>query len=140
MLNENKEVARAFFETLSRGDLEELWTSFLDDETTWTVCAVDILGAGSARGRAIVDEFLTPVRGLFKPGNPRVDLKNVLTDGRFVVVEAEGHGHFLNGLAYDNVYCFVLEIEGGRVRSLKEYMDTGYARRVVAEATAEVEA
>jgi ketosteroid isomerase-like protein len=135
--NENKQKARRFFETLSGGDLEELWSSFLDDESTWTVRAVDILGAGTAKGRAIVDEFLTPVRGLFEPGNPRVDVKNVLADGPFVVVEAEGHGRFRDGSAYDNVYCFVLEIEGGKVRSLSEYMDTGYARRVVARATGE---
>jgi ketosteroid isomerase-like protein len=135
-LNENKELVRSFFETLSGGDLERLASEYFDDETTWTVCAVDILGAGTYKGRAIVDEFLGPVRGLFEPGNPKVEIRTMVAEGQLVAVEAVGHGRFLNGTAYDNQYSFVLEVDGGTIRALREYMDTGYADRIVAEATA----
>ncbi len=67
---------------------------------------------GCGPGRAIIDEFLTPVRGLFEPGNPKVEVKRVVAEGSSVVVEAEGHGRFLNGSPYDNVYCFVLDDRG----------------------------
>ena len=95
-LNESKELVRSFLETLSTGDLDRV-AAFFDSESTWTVCAVDIAGAGTHRGRAIIEEFLRPVRGLFEPGSPKVEITNLVAEGRWVAAEAEGHGRFRNG-------------------------------------------
>jgi ketosteroid isomerase-like protein len=129
------ELVRSFFETLSSGDLDRL-ASFFDEESTWTVCAVDILGAGTYRGAAIVEEFLRPVRGLFEPGDPKVEIVTVIAEGGRVAVEARGRGRFLNGEPYENQYAFVIEVDGATVRSIREYMDTHYAAAAVARATA----
>src|SRR5581483_12231865 len=118
--------------TLSSGDLERVW-ELLDEDTTWTVCAVDIEGAGTHRGREIVDDFLAPVRGWFQDGDPKVQVTTIAAEGPLVLVEAEGHGRFRNGTPYDNRYVFAFEIEGGRIRAIREYMDTGYAARIVDE-------
>jgi len=138
-LSENKELVRSFFEALSSGDLDRV-ASFFDERTTWTVCAVDILGAGTYTGAAIVEELLRPVRGLFEPGQPTVAIKNVVAEGPWVAVEALGRGRFRNGAEYENQYSFVLELEGVTIRAIREYMDTHYAAASVTRGTAETPA
>ena len=129
-----EQLVREFFAALSSGDLEAL-APFVE-EATWTMCAADILGAGSYTGRAILDDFLGPVRGLFVPGDPKVEVVRVAEDGPLVAVEARGRGSFRNGTLYDNRYAFWFEVEGGRIRAIREYMDTKYAHEVVQAATA----
>ena len=97
-----KDLVRSFFETLSSGDLERV-RAFFDDDTTWFICATDIPGAGAHTGRtAIVDEFLRPVRGLFEPGQPKVEITNLVAEGNWVAVEAIGRGRIHHGRRYQN--------------------------------------
>ena len=117
---------RSFFETLSSGDLEGV-RGFFDDESTWFIVATGIPGAGAHTGAsAIVDGFLAPVRGLFEPGEPKVEIRNLIADGDLVAVEATGRGRFLDGRVYDNRYSYWIEVDGGKIRSIKEYMDSSY--------------
>jgi len=51
----NEELVRAFFATLSSGDLEGV-RSFFDDESTWLICATGIPGAGAHTGRSGIVE------------------------------------------------------------------------------------
>lgn len=120
-------LVRSFFATLSTGDLDRV-AAFFDEESTWTVCAIEIPGAGTHRGSAIVEEFLRPVRGMFAPGQPKVEVTNLLAAGGWVAVEATGRGAFLSGTPYENRYSFWLEVDSGsgRIRTIREYMDTHY--------------
>ena len=130
-MSESEQVVRSFFRTLSSGDLDALG-SFFDDRSTWTICAHDIPGAGTHTGRhAIIEGFLRPVRGLFEPGQPTVDVTRVIGDGPVVAVEATGRGRLLNGNEYDNRYAYVIELDGPVVRALSEYMDTHHAASVI---------
>lgn len=123
-------VVRRFFATLSTGDFAAIG-EFFDDETVWGVNNVDN-GHPSRKGRrAIIDEFLQPVReGLFEPGDPKLELKRVLVDGDWVSVEATGRGTMLDGAHYENSYCFIAQVAGEKIRYLCEYMDTAYAARI----------
>ena len=122
----SSELVRSFFATLSSGDLECL-REFFDDESTWDICATGIPGAGTHTGReGIVDGFLRPVRGLFESGEPKVEITNLVADGNLVAVEATGRGRFLDGREYDNRYAYWIEVDGGTIRTIKEYMDSSY--------------
>jgi ketosteroid isomerase-like protein len=126
-----EQLIRSFFTTLSAGDLDRLG-AFFDESSTWTISARDIAGAGTHTGReAIIEGFLRPVRGLFEPGQPRVEVTRVLVDGDVLAVEAAGRGRLLNGNEYDNHYAYVIELDGSTIRSLTEYMDTHHAASVV---------
>ena len=124
-MTDAEELVRSFFETLSSGDLDRV-APFFDGESAWTVCATGISGAGTHWGAAIVEEFLRPVRGMFEPGQPKVELTNLLTDGRWVSVEAVGRGRFRDGPAYENRYSFWVEVDGRTIRTIREYMDSHY--------------
>jgi ketosteroid isomerase-like protein len=123
--NRDEELVRSFFTTLSSGDLDGVAT-FFDAGSTWTVCATDIPGAGTHRGSAIVDEFLRPVRGMFEPGQPKVELMNMVSAEGWVAVEAIGRGRFATGTPYENRYSFWLEVDGATIRTIREYMDSHY--------------
>jgi uncharacterized protein len=122
----NERLVRRFFETLSSGDLERL-RPMLHENATWTVMATGIPGAGEKRGRsAIIDEFLAPVRGIFEDGDPKVSIVNLVAKGPLVAAETRGVGRLKSGKSYNNVYSWMIEIEGDEIRALREYMDSYY--------------
>lgn len=126
----NEELVRSFFATLSTGDLDRV-AGFFDADSTWTVCVTGIPGAGTHRGSAIVEEFLRPVRGMYRPGEPKVEITNLVAAGDWVALEAIGRGHFVGGTPYENQYSFWLEVDGRIIRTLREYMDSHYVATLV---------
>jgi ketosteroid isomerase-like protein len=86
-------------------------------------------GERMASGRdAIVDEFLPPVRARFVAGDPKVTMHTVFASGTRVAVESQADGTMLDGSEYRNRYAWMIDVEGSLLRSLREYMDTAYAR------------
>jgi len=128
--NDNERLFLKFFETLSSGDLEKLRNLFHEDGS-WTVQPRDIAGAGAHNGRkGIIDEFLAPIRGMFKPGDPKISVTSIASKGALVIGEATGRGTFADGRPYDNLYVWVLEMKEGKVYRLREYMDSFYIARL----------
>jgi ketosteroid isomerase-like protein len=126
----NAATVRTFLETLSSGDLDRVAPLF-EPDAIWTVCASGIPGAGSHHGGAIFEEFLGPVRGLFEPGQPKVEVTNLVAQGSWVAVEATGRGRFRNGTDYENHYSFWIEVSGDLIRTVREYMDSQYVASLV---------
>ena len=128
--NDSERLFLKFFETLSSGDLERIRAVFHDD-AVWQVQVKGIHGEGSHRGKkAIVDDFLAPVRGMFKPGDPKVELISIASKGPLVIGEAEGRGTFTDGRPYENLYAFAIEFRDGKVYRLREYMDSFYVAKL----------
>ena len=127
----NKELVRRFFATLSSGDLPAVGR-FFGDGSTWGFGFAEDSSVRTGP-REIVEDFLVPIReGLFEPGNPKVAIVNLWADGDWVIAETVGTGPMRNGNSYRNVYAFVLRVEDGVIRELREYMDTAYAAKVSA--------
>ena len=116
-----KDVLRRFFATLSTGDYDAIG-EFFGDDSVWTVNNV-AAGMPGERGRQkIIGDFLQPVRdGLFEPGDPKIEVV------RMICEETIARGSLRNGNRYENYYAWVAQIDGERVKFLKEYMDTSYA-------------
>ena len=99
MTARNQELVREFFATLSTG-------------------------AGLTKGGdAVIDDFLTPVRGMFAPGDPKIHVKRTFSDGDIFGAETEGIGELANGNHYHNRYAWVIEMKDDKVCHLREYMD-----------------
>lgn len=55
----------------------------------------------------------------------RFEIDNIVAEGNYVVVQGHASGRLTkSGKAYDNTYCLVYEIAGGKIRKLTEYCDT----------------
>jgi uncharacterized protein len=125
-----KELVRSFLAVLSSGDLDRL-AGFFDDRSTWAVASAEGGRPPQTGPSDIVEKFLRPVReGMFEPAQPKVEPQHVWAEGPWVTVEARGRGQLKNGNAYDNRYVFIVEVDGEKIRTVREYMDTAYAGRV----------
>jgi ketosteroid isomerase-like protein len=126
-----EQLVREFFKTLSTGDLEAL-RKLLHPDGSWEVMGTTIPGAGLTSGRdAVIDDFLAPVRGMFEPGDPKVVVKRMISNGDEVAAETEASGTLANGNHYHNRYAWIIDIKDDQVCHLREYMDTAYIMSVV---------
>lgn len=127
--NANEQLVLDFFEALSSGELDRL-RPFLTADSVWKPMVTDIPGAGEHKGNAIIDEFLAPVRGMFKPGDPKVHVTALISDGDTVAVESTSSGGLEDGRTYNNSYCWVFRVKDGKILRLHEYMDSHYVAQL----------
>jgi hypothetical protein len=124
--NDNERLVLRFFEVLSAGDLEAV-RELLHEEVTWKPQIRDVPGAGVHRGKkGIVDDFLRPIRGLFRPGDPKVIVGTIASKGSLVIAEARGIGKIADGRDYDNLYAWAFDLRDGKILAIREYMDSHY--------------
>ena len=127
--NSQEQFVLDSFEALSSGDLERL-RPFITDTSVWQPMVKDIPGAGEYHGQDIVDVFLAPVRGMFKPGDPKVHVKAIFSDGDMVAVESWSSGEVADGREYRNDYAWIFRLKDGKIARLHEYMDSHYVARL----------
>lgn len=53
-----------------------------------------------------------------------IAFRAVHADGDIVIIEERMRATLPDGRPYENDYCFVFVVEGGRIRQVREYMDT----------------
>ncbi|HEX2561669.1 nuclear transport factor 2 family protein [Phenylobacterium sp.] len=74
-------------------------------------------------GREVIAAFLAEgFRELLR--DAQVQFTAIHADENRVVVEETTRATLPGGAPYENDYCFVFELEGGRIRRVREYMDT----------------
>jgi len=72
---------------------------------------------------SVVGELLGAVKStLAQPF--RAFVRSFIAEGDYVVVESRGQNATLDGRAYNNRYCWVCRIDAGKLREIREYMDT----------------
>jgi ketosteroid isomerase-like protein len=123
---DNERLVLEFFSVLSAGNFARL-SEMLHDEATWTPMIRGIPGAGVHRGKSgIIDEFLVPVRGMFRPGDPKTTVDTICSKGSLVLTESRGSGQVADGRPYENQYAWAFEIRDGKILAVREYMDSLY--------------
>lgn len=126
---ENKRLVESFFEAGNKGDLDRC-LELLDDRVTWTNIGSTKF-SGTFEGKdVLVKDLMGPVFGKLKAGI-RSTLQNIVAENDCVVVQSQGHAETLDGRPYNNTYCHVFRIYGGRVIEVTEYMDTELATSVL---------
>lgn len=127
--NEAERVVLGFFGALGGGDLEAA-RSFMAADMTWEVMGRGVPGAGAHIGPDAIFVAIAPIRALFEPGSPVISLRKMTSNGTTVVIETHGGGRLRDGRAYDNNYVMSLDVEGGKIKTLREYMDTWYVNQL----------
>jgi ketosteroid isomerase-like protein len=102
------------------------WIAPLDNAT-----AVALGATSGMVGRDSIVRFITEdFRKLFV-ADVQIDFRGVYADGDVVTVEQRTRATLVNGRPYDLDYCWVFKVEDGRVRQMREYMDTLTGRDMV---------
>ncbi|RVT93670.1 nuclear transport factor 2 family protein [Sphingomonas crocodyli] len=108
---ENKDLAIRFINSISSGERD---MSLLADDITWWV-----------PGRGVLDrETFLQVANAFRAvraGPFRMVIRNVTADEDRVAVETSGEGPLIDGSIYANDYHFLIRIEGGKIKEIREH-------------------
>lgn len=87
-----------------------------------TSLAID--GTHHLIGRERIVRFLTQEFSTVFVDDVSMDFGGFHADGDTVAVEMRLRATLAHGGHYDNDYCFIFECESGRIRRVREYMDT----------------
>lgn len=123
----NKRLVEELFAALSRADSAAVDRMYGEDFTLWTSGTLPFSGTFD---KAQSMKNMGLVLGLF-PQGLRFTVQAMTAEGDRVAVEAESDGVHVSGKRYHNRYHFLVVIREGKVRQLKEYMDTAHAHDVL---------
>jgi uncharacterized protein len=119
---ENKQVVEGIFAALSRGD-GEAYLAGLADDVEFKIEGTTKF-SGTFRGKQqVVERLLTPLLAELD-GGLAIAVDRIYADGDTVIVQAHGKSTTKRGKSYDNRYCQVFRVAGGKVKSMVEYLDT----------------
>jgi ketosteroid isomerase-like protein len=131
-VDENKRIARELLEALGRADTKKVLELYAEDFELWTPGNLPFSGIHT---REEIAPMMDGILGAF-PAGLSFAITGMTAEGDRVAVEAESRGEHASGELYHNRYHFLLVIRDGRIRRLKEYMDTLHAREVLVEGAA----
>lgn len=131
---DSRQTVMALYGAYATGDADQI-AGLLHDDVVWTAPAGNAtqvalgLGrpedAGPPRGANDLDRAAIVAynfaRFFSNAGN---EFRTVTAEGNVVVAEHRLSGTLPNGRPYVNDYCFVYEVHDGKVRRIREYMDT----------------
>jgi uncharacterized protein len=117
---ENKEVVRQMGEAKS---LDAMLATMADD-IRWTIIGSTKWSRTMNGKKEIVDKLLHPIFAeLETMGSSTTD--NVIAEGDFVVVQSHAADRKTKtGNPYNNTYCNVYKVVGGKIKEITEYLDT----------------
>ncbi len=118
----NADLVLTTWSAFLKGDVKAAFAN-LHDDATWTIPGLNPELSGVRRGKAEIIGFLRGVVKLF-PSGLESEVKKVHEAGNTVIVELTNRSTTATGRPYENEYCFVWELEGGKVRAIREYVDT----------------
>ena len=120
--DDNKQLMRRIFDGLARGDAR-LFLDSLDETTVWRMIGTNAWSGVYTGKTAIRRDLLTPLFAQF--ADPYLNTaQTFIAEGEHVVVECRGKVTTKAGKRYDNTYCWVCRLAGGKIVALTEYMDT----------------
>lgn len=107
---------------------------FFTEDAEWiappsNATAVALDGPSHMVGRDVIAAFATQgFRRMFS--EVEIEFLTVAADGDTVVVEERMRAQ-ANGRPYDLTYCFIYKLQDGRIRQVREYMDTLSGERMI---------
>src|SRR5262245_11596603 len=117
----NKQLAESTWTAIGRGDVKAAFANLTDD-VTWSIPGLLPI-SGVKHGKEEIVSFLRGIAKTF-PEGLKSEIRRVHATDDAVIMELTNRGKAFNGKAYENEYCFVFEIQGGKIRAIREYVDT----------------
>jgi hypothetical protein len=127
-----KNVVRQYVEAVEAGDEGAIREVFAED-AIWILQAGNLPISGAWKGReAILGEFLAAALSHYEAGTVRLEITSMIAERDQVVLQWTSRARTRDGRPYENDCIGVFTVRGGKIRSVREYMDTLYASTVFA--------
>jgi ketosteroid isomerase-like protein len=122
---DNKRIIQEAFDGLSRADARAFLDAMADD-FTWIIEGQSKWSRRYEGKAAVQNELIPPLFANFATDYRNLP-EEIIAEGDRVVVLARGEVQTVRGEDYNNSYCFVIRMQGGKMVELREYMDTALA-------------
>ena len=126
-ISENKRLVLGFFDDIAKGNIQGALDRMAED-LRFTLIGTTILSGVCKGRREFVDRILAPL-GAQLEGPLTITTDKLIAEGDFVVVQSHGRSRRRKGVAYNNTYCHVFRIAGGKISEGTEYLDTELVTR-----------
>ena len=131
---DNKRLMQEIFAAAGSADSaardRALFIATLADDATWTVTGQYSWSRTFKGKESILNDLHGHVRSRLVD-RTRTVAHRFIADGDYVVVEAKGDNLTKDGVRYDNDYCLVFRLEGGRIKAIREYCDSVLTERAL---------
>ena len=118
---QNAELVRQTWQDLLKGRIDAALAN-MSDEVSWLIPGNVPNVSGLKRGKEEVRKFVAGIGQAF-PQGLQTEIRKTHLAGDSVILELTNRGKAFNGKDYENEYCFVFEVEGGKIRRIREYVD-----------------
>lgn len=125
---ENKTLMQNIFAELAKGNGKPFRDAMAGD-FRWTMTGTTPWSRTFEGKTAVLNDLFRPLFAQFADQYTNT-ASRIIAEDNFVVVECQGRVMTKRGKPYNNTYCYVCRLEGGKLRELVEYFDT----QLVAEA------
>jgi uncharacterized protein len=125
---QNKTIVKEFLEVFSTGDVPGIVDRLHDDATWWVSGKIE--GFAGSKSKEEMGKLLEGVVTVYKGGALRLTPIQMIAEGNQVAVEAEGYAELNNGRVYNPQSAFMFEIADGKIKQVKEYLDTQHAYEI----------
>lgn len=133
MTNKNKQLMQTIFAELATGN-DAPFIKAMADEIKWVWMGSGQWSKTFHGKESVLNELWSAVRQTLVPPF-KVNARQFVADGNYVVVEAVGQNTTPDGRKYENKYCWVCCIENEKIQELREYMDTELVTKTFKEST-----
>ncbi len=128
--SEPKDVVLRFMKLMSTSnndDRDQAMEMFAEDATVWI--AGNLPYSGTTQGKAkIIEKIYMPARTRMISGTKSLNIHSVITEGDLVVVEWTSRRTTVAGKDYQNDLCGIFRVQDGKIKMLREYLDTLHAK------------
>jgi uncharacterized protein len=125
----HEDTVRRIFAHLESGSGDRFF-DHVADAVDWTVEGTHPL-AGRYRSKADFRAHTFARLNKILPGGTQLHVQNVLTDGDCAVVELRSHAVALNGMRFDNRYCWVMRFAGESIVEVRAYLDSALVQKLI---------
>lgn len=127
--SENKQLLQHVFAEMANGKTKP-FGEILADDVRWKIIGTTRYSKTYEGKQAVYKELLEPLFSQFA-NQYENHAQRFIAEDDFVVVQSRGRVTTKAGKEYNNEYCYVFRLEGGKVTELTEYCDTAMIDRTL---------
>ena len=126
---ENKAVAFRFFERFTAGDIEGALDTMTDDATWWIPGKKERSPSAGLYPKDKIGRLFHRMLNALESGL-KMTVISCIAEGDHVALEVVSAGDLKIGRLYRQEYHMLLKFRGGKIMSVREYLDTQHANDV----------
>ena len=122
-IENNKKVASEFLSRLSDRDIDGALAMMADDATWWIAGKPGSLPVVGTLSKEQIARLFNRMTSQLRDGL-RMNVKSMIAEGDRVALEVESYGELNNGRVYNQEYHMLMVIGDGKIKAVREYLDT----------------